>query len=450
LRLASLLALAAAGTPQWSPPAVLSACPAASAPRVVFPSDAPDQATGPGAVVWSASAHCPGGEGARVAPIAAGVQPGAPEIPRTAGGRPIVPRGPLAASGAPHGQIAIAGSLAGTPAEGLLIQGTAGGPFSTLASPGGSAAPRALATGYLGDLAIVSPPTFAAGAPLATVAEGHEAGALDFHVERFFAHEFNRNAASETAGDGPVQTLALAMDYRSETLAVWVQAGSLYARLLPGTGAARAIQRLAPVGSHPALAALLSDDRRAIVAWSEQKGRETAIYIDRSAVGVRFGEPHLLERFRDPDGLPPPAASPTLVRLSSEGVMLAWAGSESGRWVVRTAPVTLGGVGAVSTIAAPDGDALLADLAPGPDSDAQLLWTEPQPGATGRPDMALQAIFAARGLDGAFGEAQQLAPPAPVGGATVALEPDSDRAVAVWQAQDGSIEYSIRPGNASL
>jgi hypothetical protein len=450
LRLASLLALAAAGTPQWSPPAVLSACPAASAPRVVFPSDAPDQATGPGAVVWSASAHCPGGEGARVAPIGAGGQPGAAEIPRTAAGRPIVPAGALVASGAPHGQIAIAGALPEAPAEGLLIQGTAGGPFSTLALPGGSAAPRAIATGYLGDLALLSPSAFAPGAPLATVAEGNQVDTLGLHVERFFAHRFDRNLATETAGEEPVRTLALAMDYRSEALAVWVQAGALYARLLPGTGAAGAIQRLAPIGSRPALAALLSDDRRAIVAWSEQKGSETSIYIDRSAVGVRFGKPQLLERFRDPDGLPPPAASPTLVRLSSEGVMLAWAGSADGHWVVRTAPVTLAGVGAVSTIAAPGADALLADLAAGPDSDVQLLWTEPQPGATGQPDMARQAILAARGHDGVFGEAQQLAPPAPVSHATVALDPDSDRALAVWQTQDGSIDYSIRQGNESL
>jgi hypothetical protein len=246
-----------------------------------------------------------------------------------------------------------------------------------------------------------------------------------------------------------VRALALALDYRSEALVVWAQAGALYARLLPSTGAPRAIQRLATAGSHPTLAAVLSDDRRGIVAWSEQKGQETAIYIDRSAVGVRFGEPQLLERFRDPDALPPPAASPSLVRLSFEGVMLAWAGSAEGHWVVRTAPVTLDGVGAVSTIAAPGTDALLADLAAGPDSDVQLLWTEPQIGATGQPSMAHQALLTARGYDAVFGEAQQLAPPGPVSHATVALDPDSDRAVAVWQAEAGSIDYSIRPGNAS-
>ena len=246
-----------------------------------------------------------------------------------------------------------------------------------------------------------------------------------------------------------MQALTLAMDYRSDALAVWAQRGAIYARDLPAKGAAHPIQRLASVGSHPRIAALLSDDDRAIVAWADQRGSETAVYIDRSATGVRFGAPELLERFRDPDGLSSPAGSPSLVRLSSESVMLAWAGSAAGHWVVRTAPVDLNGVGAVSTIAASGGDALLAALAPGPDDDALVLWTEPLPTAAGPPDMERQAIFAARGIDAypgqtVFGEPEQLAPPAPVIDATVALDPDSDRAVAVWQGEAATIEYSIR------
>ncbi len=441
MRLATLLTLAAAGTPQFSPPAVLSACPAASPPRVVFPSDAPAHATGTGAVIWGDSSRCRDGEGARIAAIGAGEQPGAPAIPRTAAGRPIAPRGALSASGAPHGQIAIAGSLPEMPAAGLLIQGPAGGPFAPLAPVGGTAAPRALATAYLGDLALASAPA----------AAGAEADELRVHVERFFSHEFNRNVSVDSAIAGPPQALALALDYRSEALAVWATHGALYARLLPTSGAAQAPQRLAPLGSHPQLAALLSDDRRAIVAWSEQRSDWTAVYIDRSNVGVNFGAPELLERFHDPDALPAPAASPTLVRLSSEGVALAWAGSAGGHWVVRTAPVSLNGVGPVSTIAAPAGDALLADLAAGPDDDAMLLWTEPQPDASGSPEMRRQAIFAARGFGGdghgsAFAQPQELALPSPVSYATVAIDPRSDRAVAVWQAEAGAIEYSVSAG----
>ena len=72
-------------------------------------------------------------------------------------GQAIAPHGTLVAGGAPHGQIVIAG------ADGLLIQGAAGGPFSPLLAPGGSAAPMTLTTAYLGDVALASPPAAPSG-----------------------------------------------------------------------------------------------------------------------------------------------------------------------------------------------------------------------------------------------------------------------------------------------
>lgn len=457
---ASLFAVAAAGATPWSTPAVLSACPAASAAQVVFPSDSPSKATGAGAIVWSASSRCPGGEGARVAAIGTGDVPGVAAIPHTATGRPIVPWGPLLASGGPHGQIVVAGSAPGAQADGLLIQGNAGGPFAALGATTGGTAPTAIARGYLGDVALASPPSPGdvaltspptPGDPALTSppTSGHGIDRLSVHVERFFAHGFVRNVTARTAGTGAVQALTLAMDFRSEVLVVWVQGHAIYARLVPNKGAPRRVQRIASVGADPTITAVLSDDERAIVAWSDQRDGETSVYVDRSAVGVRFGAPELLERFHDPDGLPSPTASPSLVRLSSESVVLAWAGSAAGHWVVRTAPVELGGVGAVTTIPTPGVDALLADLAAGPDGDALVLWTEPQPTAAGPPDMERQALFAAQGFDGAqartvFDEPEEVAPPAPVGDATVALDPANDRAVAVWQGEAATIEYSIR------
>jgi hypothetical protein len=446
LNLASLLAVVAAGATPWSAPVVLSPCAAGAAAQVMFPSDSPSHATGAGAIVWSAAPGCPGGEGARVAAIGADDQPGAPAVPRTAAHKPIAPRGPLLAGGAPHGQIVIAGAAPGAAAQGLLIQGAAAGPFAPLAPAGGSAAPTALATAYLGDVALASAPARAgAGAP----------PELDLRVERFFAHDFTHNVTERVAaGAGAVHALTLAMDYRSEVLAVWVQGGAIYARLVPERGTAGPLQRLAPASARPHIAALLSDDRRAIVAWSEQQGAQTSVYIDRSDIGVRFHAPQLLERFANPDGLPAPSASPSLVRLSSESVMLAWAGSAAGHWVVRTAPVYLGGVGVVGTIAAPGADAMLADLTAGPVGDALVLWTEPSPSALGPPDMDSQAIFAARGFDAGeerteFDPPEQVAAPAPVRGLSAAFDPDSDRAVAVWQGEAGAIEYSVRTGGAA-
>jgi hypothetical protein len=465
LNLASLLAVAAAGVSPWTPPAALSSCPAGPAAYVVFPSDSPSHATGPGAVVWSASPGCPGGAGARVAAIGADDLPGESTIPRTSGGRPLAPQGTLVASGAPHGQIAIGGGSPLAPADGLVIQGSAAGPFAPLAPAEGLTAPMALASAYLGDLALAAPaptrPTGAGSTPGASPMNSGPtppagAGGLRVHVERFFARGFAPGApASAGSGRGPVQTVALAMDYRSEALVAWAQGGAVYARLISAHGAAHPVQRLAAVGPSPRITALLSDDLRGIVAWADQRDGETSVYIDRSATGVRFGAPELLERFVDPDGLPSPAASPTLVRLSSESVMLAWAGSAGGHWVVRTAPIEASGMGEVSTIAAPETDALLAGLAPGPADDALLLWTEPMPASSTqgdggeRPDMARQALLAARGADAyppartAFGEPELVAPPAQIGDATGAFDPDSDRPIVVWRGQAGTIEYSL-------
>jgi hypothetical protein len=422
---------------QWSAPAELSGCPAGPTTRVVFPSDKPNQSSGQGAIVWSASSACGDGQGARVSPLSSSDVPDAPIIPRSASGKPIVPRGQITASGAPHGEIVIAGTAPATPGAGLLIQGLASGPFAALKTSGGLAAPMALGTAYLGDMAVASPSTGA-----------RTDGILDVHVERFYAHDFTRNVSARIPGGGPMRALTLAMDFRGEALAVWAQRGSIYARLIPNKGPARPLQRLGPAGSDPRISALLSDDNRAIVAWSERHGTQTSVYIDRSALGVRFRRPQLLERFLNPDAASP-AGSPSLVRLSSETVLLAWAGSAGGPWVVRTAPVDLNGVLSIGTVSAPGTDALLADLAPGPEDDALLLWTEPLPTRTGQPDMARQAIFAARGTEAGggraiFGEPERVAAPGPVSDATVALDPDSDRAVAAWQGEAGTIEYSIR------
>ena len=442
LNFAALLAVAAAGVTPWSAPAVLSQCPAGAAAHVVFPSDGPRHATGAGAVVWGAAASCPGGEGARVASIGGGDAPGVSAVARTAAGHPLLPRGPLLAAGAPHGQLVIAGSAPGGAAAGLLVQGAAGGPFAAL-QVGAATAPTALATAYLGDVALASAPGRVRSGRAETT------GGFDVHVERFYSNHFARALTVRAAGTGPVRELTLALDYRSEVLAVWVQGDALYARLLPGHGAAQPVERLARVGTRTHITALLSDDGRATVAWSEQQGSRTSVYLDRSGSGVRFRAARLLERFEDPDGLPAPAASPSLVRLSSESVMLAWGGSAAGHWVVRTAAVVTSGVGVVGTIATPGADVLLGGLAAGPAADALVLWTQPLPSATGLPNLEHESIFAARGFDGArqrtvFGAPELVAAPTAVHDLDAAFDPDSDRAVAVWQDEAGRLEYSVR------
>jgi hypothetical protein len=200
--------------------------------------------------------------------------------------------------------------------------------------------------------------------------------------------------------------------------------------------------------------------------WSEQRGTRTDVWMDYSATGPRFGAPKLLERSYDPSG--PPPGSPQLIRLSSESVMSAWGGVEAGRWVLRTAPIDQHGLRTVGTIAAPEGDALLAALAPGPRGEAVALFTEPQAAPAGeallgepqaghlppalmagpQSPSAAQGLFAVRGIETAgrtqFGAPEAIAPVGPVSGASVAIEPSSDRAVAAWQGAGGVVYYSLR------
>jgi hypothetical protein len=453
LRLASLLAVAVTGpglavgispaasserAGYWSTPATLSACPTSGAPHVVFPSDSPEHSTGAGAVVWEASASCRDGQGVRVAAIGPRGTPGPETAPLTRAGRALVARGPLTVGGAPDGQIVIAGAGDGGRTQDLLIEGTAGGPFSALGAVDLMGAPVALATAYLGDVALASASASARGA-----------GGLSVRLQRHYARSFGPRIRAGVAHNAPIHALTLALDYRSDALAVWTQAGAIYARELPASGAPQPIQRLAPAGAGTRLTALLSDDYRAIVAWSEQQGTQTSVYLDRSGTGVHFGAPTLLERYHDPAGLAPPAGSPSLVRLSSESVMMAWAGAAKERWVVRTAAIDRTGAPAVTTIATPGRDALLEDLATGPDGDALVLWSEPQQTATGRPILERNAIFAARGIDAhpgrsIFAKPEQVAPAGPNSDATVALEPDSDRALAVWRGARGKLQYALR------
>jgi hypothetical protein len=411
---------------------------------VVFPSDSPIHRTGLGAIVWSNSRACPGGERTHLAALSESDLPGRTVLPRSASGRAFVLRGPLLAGGGPFGQIVLAGFPAARAGQAQLIQGPASGPFSAPAiAP--AAAPLALEQAYLGDVAL------SAAAP-------GPAGAIGVSVERHLAHRFNPRITARASGGGAVRALTVALDYRSDAVAVWEQAGSLFARDLPAAGSPRAIQRLGAAGAGVHVVALRSDDERAILAWSEERAGISSVYMDLSAPGVRFGTPTLLERFVDPSGLAPPPASPRLVRLRSESVMMAWAGAAEGHWVLRTAAVDLLGVGAVTTIAAApggSGDALLAALAPAPDGSALAVWTEPS-GPPGHPDLSRQALMAASGIDmypglTRFAAPEQVAPAGPLGAPAgalgapaVAFDPSSGRALAVWDSAAGGVEYALR------
>jgi hypothetical protein len=332
----------------------------------------------------------------------------------------------------------IASSQPGGAGGGALVQGSAGGPLSPLGAIAGAASTSALASGYLGDAAVASPLS----------ARGGRAR-IQVRIERYFAHGFSAPMTFTGAATGPVGALTFAIDYRTDAIVVWYQAGAIYARDLPASGTVHATERLASAAAQTSITALISDNNRAIVAWAEQQGDQTSVYLDQSARGVLFGAPRLLERFSNPGALRSPSASPRLIRLSSESVMLAWAGAEGGHWVVRTAAIDQRGLRAVSTISAPGSDALLAGLEPGPDGEALALWSEPQRTPQGQLDVHRQAIYAARGVDAApgrtiFSKPEQIAAPGPNSDATVAFDPASDRALALWRGSGGTLQYAVR------
>jgi len=448
-----LLAMAPAGVQSeggpWSPPALVSPCSSIGAPTIPFPSDRPTHGTGPGAVVWGASAACAGGAGVRISAIAPSTDaPEAARIPRAGGGRALALGGPAAAGAAP-GQILLAGRGAAGADSGLaLSEGPArGGSFSAPLATGGRSTPLALTDAYLGDVALASPgPSRNSGG-----------GAIELRVHRYYMRTFA--PAVPITGARSLESLTLAMDYRSDALAVWERDGQIYARFMPGSDRSEhAAVRVAFAEPGARIAATLSDDNRAILAWSETRDAITSVYAELSSTGVRFGAPRLLERFADPGGLAPPNGSPRLVRLLSESVMLAWTGASDGHWVVHTAAVDLNGVRTIETISPPGGDALLADLAPGPKGEAYALWSEPGPGGSGpRPggsglDLRDQALYSARGIDAypgrtIFGRPELVTAPGTPGSsgeAAIAVDPDTDRPLAAWRTSSGAIYYSLR------
>jgi hypothetical protein len=251
--------------------------------------------------------------------------------------------------------------------------------------------------------------------------------------------------------------VAVGLDYRGDALVAWAQAGFIYRRVLRATGRLERTERVAPSPPGPHLQALISDDNRGIVAWtasvSTGASSTTRVYLDTSGRGVHFGRPRLLEDFRNPPGVELPEGSLRLVRLASEGVMMGWTGMSGGRYVVRAAPVSLGGPRPVTVVSGPSGNAILADLATGSRSEALAVWTVAPRLARGL-DMRHAEIETARGVTVAPGVARFGAPVAVSGPAAIAppragIDPTTDTPIVVWQRLGGGIAYSARRPDAT-
>jgi hypothetical protein len=365
--------------------------------------------------------------------------------------------GPVASVAGPVASVA--GPVASAVGPVASIAGPVAPTVGPVASIAGPAAPVAVSSSYLGDVAIASPAHTRAGWAIAVRVQRHYSEAPG--PERLVP-----------AGPGPLTAVAATMDYRAELLLVWASDGEVYARVVSPSGAAQPAQRLGSIEAGSSvleLCALLSDDGHAIVAWRRQSlapggAQSTTIESNISGSELTFGAPRPLERFRDLGGFVPPAGSLRLLRLSSEAVMIAWTGVDEGRYVVRASPVSLrrgvwapvaiSGDGATGVQAganrSPATDAVLADLAAGPDAEAFALWRVAPRLPSGAPNPRRWAIRASRGHyagrgEVSFGAPEIVAPAGPNGPPAGAVDPATGRALAAWVALVGTphVEYAL-------
>ncbi len=321
-----------------------------------------------------------------------------------------------------------------------FTEGAAPGPFATSTPWGGPASALAAASAWLGDVAIASP----------TVVEND--GGLQIRMQRHYERGFAAPVSFSAPG-GPVSRIALALDFRSDAIIAWQQAGSIFARAVIARGGLGPIQRLGPAGPSCAIVALDSDDYRGMVAWADQGAGSTSIYADVSAPGVRFGSAQLLERFRDPYGVPASPGSLQLIRLAGESVMIAWDGAQQGRYAVRVATVSDRGVRPPQTISQPGEDALLSAFVPGPANEVLALWSVVG-GGPAHLGSAPQKIYAAHGIDiegvPSFDPPEQVASTSGSSSeASVAFDPSTNNALAVWR-EGTDVRYSLRSPAARL
>jgi hypothetical protein len=447
-----VLASAGASPDSWSAPATLATCGAASRPTVVFPFSAPDRLVGSGAILWLGAASC----GAAAATIEIADLDGAdrPQAPRAlltgavAGAQLVAP---LHAVGTATGEIiAVAGSagasVLGSP-EAVAADGFATGVVEHLRPLGGPDTPLATMDGFIGDADVATLASAAGGGyEIVVRAQRHYADAL--HGRRILR-----------VGDTKPTALAIGMDFRADRLVVWAQGGNVWAQDITNDGRIRARQLLGPSGYAPQIAAVLSDDDRAFVIWTDEPppgaGGATQVLLAHSAVGPTFHGARTLASFTEPAGVRLTAGAVAAERLSDEGVALLWPAMANGNYVVDAAGVTQTGVRLPSILAAAGQDVRLAAVATGPENELVVVVALATRTASGF-EQSHQELLATRsnvvrGATGlGFGPLAVIAPPGPNIDPSVAIDPDTDSAVAAWQtsiAGTAQVEYAV--GSAS-
>jgi hypothetical protein len=437
----------------WTAPATIATCAPAVDPKVVFPFSLPSMRSGRGAIMWIGGApSCNGGAGAASTLDSATLHSDdQPSIPRAVvAGHDVV--GPLHAASTTAGQLVAVTGDAGLAADGrpgaLMAEGLAGGELHKLAPLGGPAGPVATADGYIGDADIVSTATALGGEQL-----------IELREQRHYATAFGRPVVL-AEGFAPITTVAVGMDFRGDSIVLWAQAGEVHAQWVTNAGEAYAPQVLGPAGYAPQLAAVLSDNNHAFVMWTDEPAPGTdglaRIYLEHSANNVTFGPtPAALATFAEPLEQRLTPGSIALMRLTpSEGVLAAWTAVVDGSYVVQAAGLTSTRVLAPATVAQSGSDLRLATIASGPDDDYVAVLESAPRAATGF-DTSEQQILAARSAPGGpggvnFETPTVLAGPGQNSAPSVAVDPDTDRAVVVWQTVAAglpAVAWAVRTGS---
>lgn len=424
-----------AGGP-WSAPLVAGDG-AVDGPRVTFAS------SGDGAITWSVA-----GGGTRELALSApgrsagtGASHAARPLPAL-GPRALPLRSVDAATADGSGRVVLAGGLATLPAgETAALEASPEGPFGAPRPLNRGGGPIALASYLTGTVAFATAVPYGAVDGVVLRMQGAGAAALGAPV-------------ALSALRGTVTAIAVGLDWRGDSLVAWQQDGRIYARERRTSGTLGPLQTVGVSASGPRLGALISDDGRGIVAWTDETAptrgepRVARTRLSISAANVRFTRPSLVEAWPEPPGLALGPGTMRLIRLANGRVVLGWTSSREGELVVRVAPVTLAGLHAAVTVSQAGTDAQLADLAPGRRGEVLALFT-----ATG-PGVALDGtgeIEAAVGVDVGTGQAQ-FSPAEPVaagaadGDPVASFEPTGDRPAIAWRVAGagGQVRYAVR------
>jgi len=409
----------------WSTP-VVAGSGALSDPRAVFSS------AGAGAIAWGVAG---GARALTLAPAAVGA------TTRSAV-HELSLQSVAGATSDGSGRVVLAGELGANGGRATAaLEADPSGPFGAARAlnPGGG--PVALTDYLTGEVAL------AAGSPAGGV------GRVLLRLQQRQAQRFGA-PVQLSAMTGLVSAIAVGLDYRGDALVAWQQSGRIWARVRHLTGTLGPLQTLGSSRAAPRLGALVSDDQRGIVAWTDETAAgavtRAQTFLSISGLGVHFAAATPVETWAEPAGFHLGTGAMRLLRLADGRVMLGWTGWQDGEPVVRMSAVALSGLRPPVVVSQDGTAAQLTDLVPGARGEALAVLSASEPGAS--LDAGAE-IETAVGVDEGVAGTAVFAPVEPVAAApadnqaTAAFDPLNDRPIVTWRA-GAQIRYATRAAEA--